>query len=125
MGTHPIFESDFDCLTEENNCPTIPAANSCKSFCDDDCLDSDSSCHLSCFKRRCPETKESCVNCIESCSATKILVEAHMNAQMDRSVMEFPILKARFTKDYMRAHDLLPTAAPKPQKSKGRERVKG
>ena len=42
-----------------------------------------------------------------------------MNAQMDRSVMEFPILKARFTKDYMRAHDLLPTAAPKPQKSKG------
>ena len=38
---------------------------------------------------------------------------------MDRSVMEFPILKARFTKDYMRAHDLLPTAAPKPQKSKG------
>jgi len=22
MGTHPIFESDFDCLTDEVNCAT-------------------------------------------------------------------------------------------------------
>lgn len=108
-----------ECVSKESDsCPPLPVAERCSYRCHQQCDDSnDQNCFADCLKvDECAGMQPKCVNCIESCAATKIVVQE----SGDRSIFDAPRLKAHFTSDYIKANQL--DSAPSSSGQFGRER---
>ena len=94
------------CVSEHrNSCPPLHVADKCSTKCHDRCgMTNDPTCFTRCLKDDdCPGMTNVCIDCIELCAATKVVVEE----THDRSLFDIPQMKAHFSSSYMEKHNLV------------------
>merc|ERR1712062_800092 len=97
-------------MGHSQHCPVLPKAEACANKCHQNCAKAnDVKCFADCLEESdCDGMENECVDCIETCAATKLVVKE----SLDRGIFEMPTLKAHFTNHYLEANNMATPAVP-------------
>ena len=89
-----------ECVSRySNTCPSLPEADKCSHNCHQTCgYGEDTACFQKCVSATCPNMQEQCVDCIERCAASKVVVQEVDDRSAD---FEMPQLKAHFSESFI------------------------
>ena len=89
-----------ECVSRYSNvCPSLPEADECSYKCHQNCgYGEDTVCFQKCVSSTCPNMQDQCVDCIERCAASKIVVQEVDDRSSD---FEMPQLKAHFSESFI------------------------
>ena len=89
-----------ECVSRYSNvCPSLPEADKCSHNCHQTCgYGEDTVCFYKCVSATCPNMQDECVDCIERCAASKVVVQEVDDRSSD---FEMPQLKAHFSESFI------------------------
>ena len=89
-----------ECVSRYSNvCPSLPEADKCSHNCHQTCgYGEDTECFQKCVSTTCPNIQDECVDCIERCAASKVVVQEVDDRSSD---FEMPQLKAHFSESFI------------------------
>ena len=89
-----------ECVSRYSNvCPSLPEADKCSHNCHQTCgYGEDTVCFHKCVSATCPNMQDECVDCIERCAASKVVVQEVDDRSSD---FEMPQLKAHFSESFI------------------------
>ena len=89
-----------ECVSRYSNvCPSLPEADKCSHNCHQTCgYGEDTECFQKCVSTTCPNMQDECVDCIERCAASKVVVQEVDDRSSD---FEMPQLKAHFSESFI------------------------